>query len=113
MNALAVATPFAPVVTVGELVNVPLGPVAGGAVNVTLAPEIGLLKASRTNAANGVANAVLTVALCGVPENVVILAGGPAVLARVKLTGCKTPPATVAVTTYEPAIVFAFKDTLA
>src|SRR5215469_11876857 len=46
--------------------NVPLAPLPG-AVKVTVAPLTGLLKGSFTVACSCVANAVPTVALCGVP----------------------------------------------
>ena len=48
-----------------------------GAANVTTTPDTGLLPASRTVACNGVANAVLIGADCGVPPVAVICAGGP------------------------------------
>ena len=56
----AVATPEALVVAVTVLcdpVNVPLGPLAAGAVNVTVTPWIGLPFESLTIAASAVANA--------------------------------------------------------
>ena len=66
VNAGAVATQEALVVAVtvaSEPVNVPLGPFAAGAVNVTGAPATGLLLASFTVAAKAVANAAPTVAV--------------------------------------------------
>jgi hypothetical protein len=65
-------------------------------VNVTVTPLTGLLPASVTVACSAVANAVLTVVLCGVPAVAVMLAG-TAVLVRLKLAAVATP-ATLAVT---------------
>jgi hypothetical protein len=76
VNAGAVATPLLLVVAVAlatPAAKLPLGPLAG-AVNVTIAPLTGLLFASFTVACSAVANAVLTVALCGVPAVAVMLA---------------------------------------
>jgi len=72
VNAVAVATPplLVVAVAVAEPPNVPLAPLPG-AVNVTIAPLTGLLLASFTVACNAVANAVFTVALCGVPAEAV------------------------------------------
>jgi hypothetical protein len=53
-------------------------------VNVTLTPGSGLPPLSVTVACNAVPNAVLIVALCGVPLVAVIEAGGPGVLVRAK-----------------------------
>src|SRR5438045_273876 len=73
----AVATPDEFVVAVvTPPANVPLAP-PPGSVNVTVAPLTGLLNESLTVACNCVANAVFTVALCGVPAVAVILAGLP------------------------------------
>jgi len=98
VNADAVATPLLLVVAVAvaEPPKVPLAPLPG-AVNVTTAPLTGLLLASFTVACSAVANAVLTVALCGVPAVAVMLAAVPAVLVRLKLAGVATPD-TLAVT---------------
>jgi len=98
VNAVAVATPLLLVVAVAvaEPPNVPLAPLPG-AVNVTTTPLTGLLPASFTVACSAVANAVLTVALCGVPAVAVMLAAVPAVLVRPKLAGVATPE-TLAVT---------------
>lgn len=85
--------------------NVPLGPLEG-AVNVTVIPAIGLFEASRTIACRFVANAVFTVALCGVPDTTVILPGGPLVLVNENTAGLPTPE-TVAFTSYEPVVVLA------
>jgi len=77
VNVADVATPLAFVVAVfTPPANVPLAPLPG-AVNVTTTPFTGLFAASLTVATNGAANAVLTVALCGVPLVAVMLAGGP------------------------------------
>jgi len=93
----AEATPLEFVVTVIVavlLLNLPLAP-EPGAVNVTLTPETGLLEASSTVTASAVANAVLTVAVCGVvPALAVIELAAPAVL--VKLKFCVVRPAEVA-----------------
>jgi hypothetical protein len=83
--AVAVAVPL----------NVPLAPLAG-AVNVTVTPLSGLLPASLTVACSAVVNAVLTVALCGVPAVAVMLAAAPALLVKLKLAGAT--PDTLAVT---------------
>jgi hypothetical protein len=98
VNAVAVATPLLLVVAVAvaELPNFPLAPLAG-AVKVTTTPLTGLLPASLTVACSAVANAVLTVALCGVPAEAVMLAAVPAVFVRLKLAGVATPE-TLAVT---------------
>jgi hypothetical protein len=92
----AVATPLLLVVTVAEPVRLPLAPVVG-ATNVTDVPLTGLLLASFTVACSAVANAVPTVALCGVPAVAVMAAAPPALFVRLKLAAVDTP-ATVAVT---------------
>jgi hypothetical protein len=94
----AVATPLLLVVAVAvaDPPNVALAPLPG-AVNVTVAPLTGLLLESFTMACSAVANAVLIVALCGVPALAVMLAGGPAVLVKLKLADVDTPD-TLAVT---------------
>ena len=76
--------------------KVPLAPLVG-AVKVTVTPLTGLLKESLTVACSCVANAVLTVALCGVPAVGVILEAAPARFVSEKLAGVETP-ATEAVT---------------
>jgi hypothetical protein len=76
------------------LLNTPDAP-DPGAVNVTFTPETGLLPASFTVATNDVANAVLIVALCGVPAVGVIVAGGPV---TVKFTPLLATPPTVTTT---------------
>src|SRR5262252_3147288 len=78
VKTAAVATPEAFVVAVvTPPANVPLAPLPGAA-KVTTAPLTGLLNESLTVACNCVANAVFTVALCGVPAVAVIVAGTPA-----------------------------------
>ena len=68
VNVGEVAIPFVPVtaVMVTDPANVPLAPLVGAA-KVTVAPLTGLLFESLTVACRGVAKAVPTVALCGVP----------------------------------------------
>src|SRR5882672_6348374 len=62
------------------LLNIPDAP-EPGAVNVTFTLETGLLPASLTVTASGIANAVLIVADCGVvPAFAVIEAAAPAVV---------------------------------
>jgi hypothetical protein len=97
VNTPDVATPLAFVVAVfTPPANVPLAPLAG-ALNVTTTPLTGLLPASFTVATSGAANAVLIVALCGVPAVATRLAAAPAVLVSEKFAGVATL-ATVAVT---------------
>jgi hypothetical protein len=88
----AVATPllFVTAVAVAEPLKAPLAPVAG-ALKVTVTPLTGLLPASFTVACNAEPNAVLTVALCGVPPVAVMLDAAPAVLVRLKLADVATP----------------------
>jgi hypothetical protein len=97
VNAVAVATPVLLVVAVAvaEPPKVPLAPLPG-AVNVTTTPLTGLLLASFTVACSVVANAVLTVALCGVPAMAVMLAAVPRLFVRLKVAG--VAPDTLAVT---------------
>ena len=93
MKLPALATPLALVLTVMVLVafeNAPEAPLAG-AVNVTLALGTGLLNWSSTVAVMVVPKAVLTVALCGVPEVALMLFGRPALLVSEKLAGVTTP----------------------
>ena len=66
VNAGAVATPEEFVLTVALPENVPLAPEPGAA-NVTEIPLAGFPNVSVTAACSAVANAVPTVALCGVP----------------------------------------------
>src|SRR5947207_2167653 len=85
--------------------KLPLAPVPG-ALNVTVTPATGLPPASFTVATSGAANAVLIVALCGVPLVAVMLAAAPAVFVSEKSAGVATP-ATLAVTVYgTPAALF-------
>jgi len=88
------------------LLNLPEAP-DPGAVNVTFTPETGLLPASFTVTARGLANAVLMAADCGVvPAFAVIDAGAPAVLVKEKFTVAR--PVAAAVTAYgPPAAAFA------
>ena len=91
VKTAAVATPCALVVAVfTPPAKVPLAPLAG-AVNVTVMPLAGLFDASLTVACSWVVNAVLIVAVCGVPAVAVIFAGAPAKLVREKLDGEETP----------------------
>jgi len=57
-------------------------------------------------ATSGFVNCVPTVALCPPPLVAVIDAGAPAVFVRLKLAAAATPE-TVAITVYDPAVVFA------
>src|SRR5947207_3268804 len=70
--------------------TLPLAPLPG-AVNVTVTPATGLPPASFTVATSGAANAVLIVALCGVPLVAVMLAAAPAVFVSEKSAGVATP----------------------
>ena len=97
VNAGAVATPLAFVVTVLDPPNVPLAPVAG-AVNVTVAPLTGFPLPSFTVAASTTGNGVLIVTLCGVvPATGVMVAGGPATFVRLNVTGASAPVVAVTV----------------
>ena len=93
MKAGAVATPLPFVVTLVDPPKVPLAPLPGAA-NVTVIPLNGWPPESSTVACSAVANAVFTVALCGVPALAMMLTG---VLVRLKLAGVATPD-TLAVT---------------
>ena len=89
----AVAIPCAFVVAVfTPLANVPPAPLAGAA-KVTVMPLTGLIVESFAVACSCAANAVLTVALCGVPAVAVMLAGGPARFVKRKLAGVEDPTA--------------------
>lgn len=90
VNAGAVATPLAFVVTTTEPPKVPLAPLPGTA-NVTCALGTRLLFASFTVAWSSVGNAVFTAVFCGVPAVAVMLAGRPGLLVRLKLAGVLTP----------------------
>ena len=81
---------FVIAVAVAEPLKAALAPDVG-AVNVTVTPLTGLLLASFTVACNAVVNAVLTVALCGVPAVAVTLAGLPARFVKLKLAEVPTP----------------------
>src|SRR5713226_10199367 len=85
VNVVDVATPLPFVVAVVDAVpfaNVPLAPLAG-AMKVTTTLLTGLFRESFTVACS-CANAVLMVALCGVPTVAVTVAGGPAVFVSAK-----------------------------
>jgi hypothetical protein len=96
VNADPVATPLALVVavkTVPPLVppaNVPLAPLEGE-VNVTVALLTRFPLASFTVAVIAVVKAVPIVALCGVPDVAVMLAGAPALLVSEKEAFVTTP----------------------
>ena len=91
VKTAAVATPDPFVVAVfTPPAKVPLAPLPGAA-NVTIAPLTGLLNESLTVACNCVANAVLIVALCGVPAVAVMLAAAPAKFVSEKLAVLATP----------------------
>ena len=96
----ALATPEALEATVMVavlLLKMPDAP-APGAVKVTFTPDTGLLPASLTVTASGLANAVLIVALCGVvPALAVIDAAAPTVLVSEKLTVVRPVAAAVTV----------------
>jgi hypothetical protein len=97
VNVFAVAMPWASVVAVFPPVNAPLAPfTAGFTVNVTITPLTRFPPASFTVACRFVANAVLTVALCGVPAVAVTVAGAPTVLVREKFAD--VAPVALAVT---------------
>jgi len=103
------ATPevfVATVMVVVLLLNTPDAP-DPGAVNVTFTPETGLLPASFTVTARGLANAVLMAADCGVvPAFAVIDPAAPVRLVSEKFTVVR--PAAAAVTVYgPPAVAFA------
>src|SRR5258708_4507693 len=106
VNVADVATPLAFVVAVLTLpAKVPLAPLVGG-VNVTSTPLTGLLEESLTVACSCATNAVLTLALCGVPAVAVTVAGGPAKLVTEKFA--EVAPVALATTLYgPPALEFA------
>jgi len=98
VNVGDVATPLLSVVACALAdppVKVPLAP-ALGAVNVTTIPLVGF-PLIVTVALNGEANAVFTVALCGVPPLAEMTSDEPAVLVKSKFAGVEIPVA-VAVT---------------
>jgi hypothetical protein len=90
VNVGAVATPLWSVRTVAELENAPPAPLDGG-VNVTDAPWMGLLLASRTVAFRAAGKAVLIVALWPPPAVAVMVPGGPGLFVRPKVAGVPTP----------------------
>lgn len=104
-DALVIAVPIA------NPLKVALAP-AAGAVNVTTAPETGLLPESLTVATRAAANAVLMVVVCVIPLVAVMVAGVPAVFDKEKLAVAVTPE-TEAVTVYDPAVEFAVPVTVA
>jgi hypothetical protein len=107
VNVAAVATPCALVTAVfTPPANVPLAPLTGAA-NVTVTPLTGLLRLSFTVACMAVANAVLTVAPCGVPAVAVMLAGAAARFVSEKFAGLPTPTTDAATVYTPPAILFA------
>ena len=82
-------TPVVAVVT--PPAKLPLAP-DPGAVNVTLAPETGLLPTSLTVTARAFVNAVEMVALCGVvPALVAIVAAAPTVMLKAELVAGVNP----------------------
>src|ERR1041385_5878223 len=87
---LLLACPVPPVTTVAPPVREAPAPLPGAA-KVTVAPETGLPKASRTVGTSGLLKAVLTVAFCPEPEVSTMLAAAPAVLVRLKDAGVATP----------------------
>lgn len=78
VNAAEVATPEALVTAVVAPPEKTAVAPLPGAVNVTVTPLTGLLKESLTVACSCDAKAVLTVALCGVPDVTTMPAGMPA-----------------------------------
>ena len=90
VNVGAVATPEELVLTVALPEYVPLAP-EPGAMKVTEMPLVGFPNESLTVACSGVANAVLTAALCGVPAVAVMEAAAPAVLVSEKLARVAVP----------------------
>ncbi|HVM76124.1 MAG TPA: hypothetical protein VMT75_10805 [Candidatus Saccharimonadales bacterium] len=98
-----VATPLELVVAVlTPPAKVPLAP-DDGAVKVTLTPLTGFEYWSVTVAPSGFVNAVLTMALCGVPLVAAMEFAGPAMLVMLKLAPDDNPGMT-AVTVYAPAL---------
>src|SRR5437667_137267 len=70
-----------------------LAPLLAGAVNVTDAPDTGLLNWSRTVTTSGLAKAVFTVALCGEPDATTMLAAAIGRAACREKAGVPTPRA--------------------
>jgi hypothetical protein len=91
-NAGAVAMPLAFVGAAAllEPENVPVAPLAG-AVNVTTTPLTGFPDASFTVACKGVANAVFTLVLCGLPAVAAIDDAPPPVFVSAKAAAAATP----------------------
>jgi hypothetical protein len=105
VNAAAVATPLVFVVAVfTPPANVPLAP-DPGAVNVTTTPPTGFPRASVTVACRFVAKGVPACALWGVPAVAAMFAAPPEVF--VMLYVVVPVPGAVAVTLYDPAMLFA------
>jgi hypothetical protein len=98
---VAEAWPLELVVTeaVANPENVPVATPApaAGAVKVTVTPLTGFELLSFTVACSWLANAVFTVAVCGVPPVALIVAPAPKVFVRLKLAVADTPE-TAAVT---------------
>lgn len=82
--------------------NVPLAPFAG-AVKVTVTPLTGLFPESFTVACSCVANAVFTVAFCGVPAVAVMLAGAAGITVNVMPLLDLPPTVTTALPEVAPA----------
>ena len=99
VNAGAVAIPVVPVMAVVTVdpPKVPPAPLAG-AVNVTTTPATGAFAEFITVAVSGVAKAVPTVALCGVPPVALTDIESGAVLVRLNVAP-DAPFGTVATTT--------------
>ena len=108
----AVAMPLLLVVSVTEVLspeNVPLAPLEGAA-KVTVTPLIALPFWSLTVASSAVANAVLTVALWGVPTVAVMVVATDCAALLVRRNEAEVPmPVTPAVTEYVPVVALAVK----
>src|SRR5204862_3126031 len=83
-----------------------LGSSLPGAVKFTVTPDTGFPSLSVTNAFNGSPNAVVTKVVCPEPLLIAIVAAAPGVLVKPK-SAVPVKPLPVAVTVYEPALVFA------
>ena len=90
VGAVAMPLKFVDAVAVAEPLKLALAP-EPGAVNVTVTPFTGLPLAFVTVAWRAVANAVFTVALCGVPAVAVMFAGVAPMFVKLKLAGVATP----------------------
>ena len=108
--AVTDATPDAFVMAVGAD-KMAVAPKAGG-VKDTTAPGTGLLPASRTVACSALEYAPPMILDCGVPPVATINTGAPGALVSVNAADV-APPATAAVTAYEPAVPFAVGLTVA